>query len=244
MPCIMEGETGVSKTALTRMLFILKNSNVGDANSPENAPGQLTGRAVRSTVKQVLETLTPEQIKVIESRQAVPDEVLVRILQFIANLPGVSAMGQELQLDSVDSYAAHLCSPALSTVLGLRELILSELRAYPNLDCHQIMPLGISAVWALADEASSDEQCQRHLPGLLKWYLISVIAADRLQLSWAFHQLNVHAALTPRDITVDLTPIIERAERLEVLASVLGSERHRSIKMCVFLDEVRLALYL
>ena len=28
VPCIMEGETGVSKTALTRMLFILLNQQV------------------------------------------------------------------------------------------------------------------------------------------------------------------------------------------------------------------------
>ena len=297
----MEGETGVSKTALTRMLFILKNEAGSNTASIMDSLTASHSLAVRVVAKQVLESLTAEQGKLLEMGQMAPDEVVTRILQRLATTLLNANLGQELQLDCPYSYAEHICSPALgsqgfdpaavSTALAppaaagqafvfgaapavgrafsfggaapvagqvfnfpagqaaestapppqvqqIRKLLLGELRAHPGLDCHDDMCLDIGAVEVLANEGACDAAVHAALSDLLVWYIISIVAAEHQQLSWTFHQLNVHAALTPKDIITDLTPTVERARRVEAIALVLDSEKHRRAKLCIFLDEV------
>lgn len=242
MPCIMEGETGVSKTALTRMLFILKNghSSVADAGDGTEA---LSGPGLRLIVKQVTELLPPQQRQMLNEGRLPTDEVSRPALHRLAtNLLGL-VPDDGLTAPQLASFISTDASVEL--IEQIRLLLLSELRAHPGLDHFDSQGVCIDDVRRLDAGPSGvvigiDVEATECLSSVLLWYVRS-IATIPSQLSWAFHQLNVHAALSPDDIVADLTPTIERAKRLEQLDGLLDSEKHRNTRLCVFLDEVRLS---
>lgn len=244
VPCVMEGETGVSKTALTRMLFILKNAAPSEADSTSSTDFAALRRSIHEVAKQTLESLSPQQREVVQGSEAAPDDLLKRILQRIATSHLSGAAEQEINCPTawaqyIVDQRSHGANPD-SDIQHLREMLLAEVKANPGLDCVSGCNLSVEAIRVLSDvHHQGTELASKSLTELLIWYLNAILAAERRHLSWTFHQLNVHAAMTPKDIVSDLTPIIERAERLEAVAELLDSEKHRRAKLCVFLDEVR-----
>jgi hypothetical protein len=55
VPCIVEGETGVSKTALTRMLFVLLNRRLVSQSVPQS--GDLSAEMLQAATKEVLQNV-------------------------------------------------------------------------------------------------------------------------------------------------------------------------------------------
>ena len=246
VPCVMEGETGVSKTALTRMLFILKNTASSEADSMSSTDFPALRHSIHEATKQMLDSLSPQQREAARGSEVAPDDLLNRILQRIATSHLNGAAEQEIGCPSawaqyiVGEHQNVLSVDPDSEIQHLREMLLAEVTVNPGLDCVSGCNLSVEAIRVLSDvNYQGTELASNSLAELLIWYLNAILAAERRHLSWTFHQLNVHAALTPKDIVSDLTPIIERAERLEAVAKLLDSEKHRRAKLCVFLDEVR-----
>lgn len=112
VPCIMEGETGVSKTALTRMLFALRNTSARTASALEQA----VARVPRSDA-------------------ADPSEhsFRLRVLRALADHFGI---GDQMQRDAAvwqeaDRLADGICACAGA---GVAEALLADIRADPALD--------------------------------------------------------------------------------------------------------------
>eukprot|EP00966_Prymnesium_polylepis_P285687 6599181-Prymnesium_polylepis.1 len=141
VPCIMEGETGVSKTALTRMLFILKNPPMAASASDPSV------QAIQLVVKQVIDALPPQQTDWLKAGDFVPEDVLIRILQRVTTHIGISPADPELG-ELAHPYAMRLFSQGMpepelgevsdqrvtafqNALQNLREALLAELKANP-----------------------------------------------------------------------------------------------------------------
>ena len=56
--------------------------------------------------------------------------------------------------------------------------------------------------------------------------------------SWTFYPIDVHAALTPKEIFHRVQLIVDRAFRLNKLGQLLSSDAHNKVTLCIFFDEV------
>lgn len=222
VPCIMEGETGVSKTELTRMLFVLKNAVARTPSALENAV--IAGAAFSTNDDR--------------GRQAVD-----RLLSALRKLADFWRVGEELQNDekvwnSADELALRV---ALAKCAEVGEAVLAELRADPSLD--PLAELEVNEREKMLSTCRQDAPAAAHL---LKWYVATCIERSTQQqrsLDWTFFPIDVHAALTPQDIARPKTglggveAVVARAERLQLLARLLDSDRHRKATLCLFFDE-------
>ena len=216
VPCIMEGETGVSKTALTRMLFHLKNS------PPAVATGALS--IIAETV----------QDGVRESQNKSQSAVELTILRKLADLWEAGGLEVDANVWSDASILAlKLCS---KNVVLVAESLLTALREDPGLD-----PLADSSISAdvIRTCVSSPEECAK----LLTWFVGQHADGSVMQQSdWAFQAVDVHAALTPRQVAdhpvSGVNVISSRAQRLKELGELLDSSRHRQATICMFFDEI------
>eukprot|EP01047_Picozoa_sp_COSAG01_P012374 COSAG01_NODE_556_length_15526_cov_13.393725_1_plen_5121_part_01 len=221
VPCIMEGETGVSKTALTRMLFILKNTEFR-ATSP-------------------LEQCIREKAAEMQANSSFsPDEVEVAILQKLADYWHTS---EQIQTDATcwktaSRLAASICENTSGADVVAKALV-SDLRADPGLD-----PLLEIEERVMRESCEPLERTRNpHDVGqLLRWYVKTLISRDECSTDWTFHPVDVHAALTPEQIADDPTTgvntVVARSQRLVQLAELLDSDRHRKATLCIFFDEV------
>ena len=202
IPCIIQGETGVSKTALTRMLFILKNGSI------------------RYTP---LFTLVKEDAA--KTKPLAADSRKLSALHVIARhwkLEQQEVILQSWQDCGQLAYAIQACSTG-----NLQKYIFDELKANPMLD-----PL---------ESLSSDKFLSKENSALLLLWFVdaliqhSVIDAD---MHWAFNVVNVHAAMSIKEIEDTVTNISQRAQRLAQLGEYLDSRSHKIAKLCIFFDEV------
>lgn len=211
VPCIVEGETGVSKTELTRMLFVLKNTV---SREPSHLEQQVTAGATGSEAERPLSAL-----------------------RTLADFWGV---GDTLQNDeavwrSVDDLALHIC---LSNCVQIAGSLLDELRADPALD--PLVEMEESQRALILETCLQDATAAAKL---LTWYVTTRIGrmGSSRELDWTFFPVDVHAALTPHNIGAHgpsaVYKVVARAERLQLLARLLDSERHRKTTLCLFFDE-------
>ena len=203
IPCIIQGETGVSKTALTRMLFMLKNGSIRYTQLflllKENA----------------LQTLSKPE----NTRKLSALHVIVRHWM-IDEEENIQAAWQD-------------CNQLADAIRVSRKEILlkdifDELRANPMLD-----PL---------------ESCDNHVKrlkeensaSLLLWFVDTTIkhAAIDADVHWTFNAVNVHAAMTVKEIEDIVVNVSERARRLFQLGGYLDSPSHKNTKLCIFFDEI------
>lgn len=217
VPCIMEGETGVSKTALTRMLFVLKNTE-----------GHST-----SDLQNVVCEKAAEMQNVNDMQSFSPEEVQLAVLQKLADFWGVStqlsdtpAWGQAEQL--ADQMAGGSKSRDIAAEL------LGELRADPGLDPLKDMDEAtLEGVHTMSGLAS--------IAKLLLWY-VNTRTSDAQATDWTFYPVDIHAALTPAEIANDpvlgVNTVIARSQRLQRLGELLDSDKHRKATLCIFFDEV------
>ena len=221
VPCIMEGETGVSKTELTRMLFVLKNAVARTPSALENAV--IAGAA----------------FSMHDNRSGQVD----RLLNALRKLAEFWLVGEELQNDeevwnSADELALRV---ALATCAEVGKAVLAELCADPSLD-----PLAELEAGERERVLSTCRHDAAAAAQLLKWYVATCIERSTQQqrsLDWTFFPIDVHAALTPQDIARPkaglggVEAVVARATRLQLLARLLDSDRHRKATLCLFFDE-------
>ena len=236
VPCIMEGETGVSKTALTRMLFALKNTPLHRTFSPfetavlEAAKAQDTDGPVDENAEQRTRRKT------------------LRMMRAVAEFWNVGSNGQDPdELDGPDEpdkrwrcpdrLAAHLCHLKPKVVA---DALLVALRADPSLD-----PLAILREGELRCALDpSDIASEQAMAELLKWYVHIRLLDPHgdAATDWTFFPIDIHGALTPSEIANDpnigVRRVVERARRLLCLADLLKSDRHNRATLCIFFDEV------
>lgn len=228
VPCIMEGETGVSKTALTRMLFMLKNEAPRRVSELERAVAQ-----ARHDASSELAAL----VNANEDDDERQHRLMLSSLRQLAEVFEIDMLGGDEQrsssdFDDSDELAAAMC--ALKPV-EIADAILDELRLNPALD-----PLASLHEDDIALSTDTPEQAET----LLKWYVNARASGDKGDgaLDWTFHAVDVHAALTPceleRDPVCGIRRVIDRARRLLRMAELLDSARHRAITLCIFFDEV------
>ena len=224
VPCIMEGETGVSKTELTRMLFVLKNAVARTPSELEKS--LIAGAAV--------------------SKSGMGGHA-DRQLGALRKLADFWRVGEELQNDekawcSAEELALRIARGRCAEVA---EALLAELSADPSLD-----PLAELEPSERERVLSTCRQDAAAAAQLLKWYVTTCIERHPLwstqqqrSLDWTFFPIDVHAALTPQDIARPKTglggveAVVARAMRLQLLARLLDSDRHRKATLCLFFDE-------
>ncbi|KAL1518601.1 hypothetical protein AB1Y20_002889 [Prymnesium parvum] len=229
VPCVMEGETGVSKTALTRMYFLLKNSSIrADAYAPRNPMVQELEKTIQEEVDRVAG----------EGEGEIGDKLAASVLKTLQLLHESWHGGTTEPLTWTDISALATNLTSLLEPTAQRELahgLLDVLKGDPCLD-------------APPKHVRDAKQSSPLLGPLLSWYvrarMVQLTAAAGSALSWTFHQLNVHAALTPSDLEADLLPVIERAQRLEQLAELLDSKLHRNVTICCFFDEMNTSSFM
>lgn len=238
VPCIMEGETGVSKTALTRMLFTLKNAKARTMSS--------------------LERVVKEGVAASQSKDTTERSVFRKL----ADYWGLSDLSKDRDTwDDATELADRLCEGRKREQIVLE--LFNELRANPALD-----PLRDDNDNDTDDDDSSDdsddctldyyeddpfhrvtlEQLKRcksdsaAAARLLKWYVQRYVDGVHNASNWAFFAVDVHAALTPDQIANDpnygVYMVISRANHLNQLADFLDSDRHRDATLCIFFDEI------
>jgi MoxR-like ATPase len=222
VPCIMEGETGVSKTALTRMLFMLKNT---EARSPSDIE-----LAVLSTGA--------------DSHSCGVAERKLSALRKLADLWGV---GDQLQGDAnvwrnFDGLARSIVCFGVGSEepmhVRVAQALLAELRADPSLD-----PLAELSEATVSNCIGGQSNAQDSALQLLRWYVTTCVSSSVRSLDWTFFPIDVHAALTPQDIANEehsfsgIKLVVARAVRLNRLAQLLDSDRHRRVTLCLFFDE-------
>ena len=208
-PCIMEGETGVSKTALTRMLFILLNKQAAAADVPPNlSTAEGFASAVREAVRH-------------EAHQGEKDDDVVS-----------AVLGRLAMI-----YADRIETDDDTMLSGMRPALLGMLKADPSLDAP---PDDVAA--------AVGGGTPRHL---FAWFVNELMTqmhaeeqGEASRLSWTFQQVNVDAALTPKEIEERLLPTLDRARRLMDLGEMLDSPKHRETRLCIFLDEVNTSSYM
>eukprot|EP00966_Prymnesium_polylepis_P138564 3201329-Prymnesium_polylepis.1 len=197
VPCIMEGETGVSKTALTRMLFLLKNTV---ARSP-------------SALDQVLEQ--------VDSQSSVATE---QQLSALHNLSDFWHVGGDLQNNteiwrSFDLLAIRICESKLEEV---SKCILAELRADPGLD-----PLKDVDEDVLASCSSNAESAATLLKWYVSMRLSSSSRSlDWTFFPVDVHAALTPQDIADSSFG-GVKVVIARAKRLQRLAHLLDSELHR-----------------
>eukprot|EP00966_Prymnesium_polylepis_P142896 3299235-Prymnesium_polylepis.1 len=237
VPCIVEGETGVSKTALTRMLFVLLNRRLVSQSVPQS--GDLSAEMLQAATKEVLQNVEDSQgIELLApsressgrasgraSGHASGEDIMSEVMDCISKkLPssssGVQAEGKLLQCVSGLLIAMLRSDPGLDAPPGVVES--AQGGAYDDLIAWYIQTV---------QEEESAKQSAKQAGVDLK-------DGDVLLLDWTFQQLNVHAALTPSEIEAELRPTIQRGWRLTELARLLNSRKHADVKLCIFLDEV------
>ena len=124
----------------------------------------------------------------------------------------------------------------------LRDALVGELKRDPGLCAH-------TKLWKCVQEANNSNLLTGFLPpdrsplaALLRAYVEARVQSSAEKTSWIFHQLNVHAALTPREIVADLMPMLDLGDRLlDPLFGADGplkSDVHTKVRLCIFLDEV------
>lgn len=251
VPCIMEGETGVSKTALTRMYFILKNLSCMSAQMQD-----VDNERLRVTVDQLRNLAAAQQPQdAAVAFGEIQVDPVVRTLQrmalslFCFFLPdaGFRSVPQE-DWNDAKRLATYLCDSAVDVnaavnIPPFRAALLIELKQDPGLLVDNGLWQAVQTAWSPAwqgriDEHSAGDISAEVLADLLLCYIRAKTLLRSSPVGWTFHQLNVHAALTPAAIEADLAPIIELGFRLQEAAEKLNSSRHRNVKLCIFLDEV------
>lgn len=211
-PCVMEGETGVSKTALTRMYALLLNTSARER--------------ARATVHAKLERIAHEcassagWIAAVEREGARPEgcgalEPLVRRIS--AALDGASEVA-ELAARSL----LQLCDGIAPPLASAPPELLAAARAE-----HDVL----KAARAASETSATASGPMTAAHALLEW-------VGQAAVLDCFFPLNVHSALTPADITSRLQPAIETARALK--AAELQGAVSRS-PVVVFLDEVNTA---
>lgn len=226
VPCIMEGETGVSKTAITRMLFILKNcafskktnspfvKAIGNCEAEDQLDGNLELEAYR------------------------------RIAEFwILDIWNLHSLFEKDVWSNSEKLCKIICHENSELVI---EALLEELRAAPELD-----PMANSElVFTESDiQHRTGLFSKEEIHHLLQWFVGHQIAKRdcsdrRKEEHWTFFTIDIHAALTPSYIAEVVGTIVERAERLSKLGNWLKSEVHKHIKLCIFFDEVNTSPYM
>ena len=239
VPCIMEGETGVSKTALTRMLFMLKNHRSPDYT----APGFAT--SLRAAVADV-------DCSELASADHLQSRALLLALQGIATAQGYAEGEGNLKSIPTDVWSddtllsIFLCTAANSfssdRVPELATALFTEIKLEPGL-------LATDSLWEALESILEREDRAPASPGELAELLIGYVISRASLASrttdgthWTFHQVNVHAALTPAEIEAHLAPVVRLGERLietcRLSDESLFDNAFREIKLCIFLDEV------
>jgi hypothetical protein len=219
VPCIMEGETGVSKTALTRMLFTLKN----------------TVPRSQSDLQRIVDEGADESPSKEDSK---------RQLSALRKLAIDLWAASELQTDDEGVWGdvSKLCEALCRmNVDAVAECLLDELRSDPSLD-----PMGGSSADAKQQDRKKAraEADKTHTTGgsgvtlqeltdvvkgrnanarqgstakLLEWYVSDRVTLKERREDWTFFPVDVHAALTPTDIyddsTIGVRAVAERAVR-------------------------------
>ena len=237
VPCIMEGETGVSKTALTRMLFILKNQP--PARNDDDHGAGLSYRQLREAINVQAANQSKTLVAYRDDSRSGPE---LFALQRIASSLNIAEVAAE---DWNDPWrlALALCTghDDVSTQLArqLHNAILRDVQCEPDLMVSADLWEHVQEIWP---DASSQQPVYRNddeaMARLLCTYVEACMQLRAEGTSWTFHQLNVHASLTPANIEANLTPILELGWRLQSAADLLQSSRHRTTTLCIFLDEV------
>jgi hypothetical protein len=215
VPCIMEGETGVSKTALTRMLFALKNTRVHTASQ--------------------LELAVREGDKSSQSRtQAAIELSILRKLADHWGVSGVESDGQAWHDPVVLSQ--RLCGAHhVKIVMAL----FGELEADPSLD-----PLDEINFDTLQNCSENESHASEFLLWFVRVHALEqkkkktdwTFHPVDVHAALTPHQIA-------NDPATGVVPVILRAERMVQLADLLddqdyNSDRHRQTTLCIFFDEV------
>ena len=236
VPCIMEGETGVSKTALTRMLFNLKNTAQLSAPSPSSSSSSSSSSHEQGEVMNVPEVSAmlqaPTELGVLQNLAAV----------LSANIPSSVNTAEAFAMELLGIWDT-LCfvinalrqDPSLDPPISNELAEFVELTIYPSLTSSEF-PTGTGPIPITMTIPKGALE-------LLRWYTTSLISAppdrDRqAAASWTFYPVDVHAALTPAEIAAQMEKVVARAARLQLLGEVLASDAHRETTLCIFFDEV------
>ena len=271
VPCIVEGETGVSKTALTRMLFILKNSPTRALPPKEIANEKIALSQIGIIAREKIYEAT------IEGRRA-PNKItlacgILRDLIGLTERPGdddastAASDSDRIQNDLVDAAGCPDLEPDFNTIIPTEESFFSgEHEASKELAhdlarraCNASPRLAQELLYELRSDPGLDvdpklvqavlESDSEAVAKLLYWYVKTRVSPTKALLEWTFYVINVDAALTPGQIEEHLSPVVERAERLLQLAELLysGTETvnlHRSATICIFLDEINTSSFM
>jgi hypothetical protein len=208
VPCIMEGETGVCKTALARMLFSLKNTN----------------KNCLSTLEEVCKE--GREASLSRRQDAIELSVLWKLIEYwtTENEDNLEE-NQELWHDFY-KLSNEICQRIPSRI---QEDLFAEIKSNPGLD-----PL---AVVDPQDFGATLESA-----ALLRWYVRDQSKDKSHPMSWTFYPVDVHAALTPKQIADDpvfgVNQVVKRAKRIKQLGELLDSQNHRDATLCIFFDEV------
>ena len=225
----------MSKTALTRMLFVLKN--------------QSSAERQRSDLVRTLQAAVDEPGAAVMALgdvrdAAFNDPVLLALRRVALNVAGYTLSGLRMvppdDWKDASRLASYLCTVhddvSSRRVPQLCEALVEEILHEPGL-------LASTHIWTAMQRISWGPTVLQQMEStqaseLLVAYVEARIRASVTGTSWAFHQLNVDAALTPADIAADLEPMIELGCRLIKASQLLNSKRHRSTTLCIFVDEV------
>jgi hypothetical protein len=143
-------------------------------------------------------------------------------------------LGDELQSEvgvwhTTDLLASRISSNRMEQVA---DSLLAEIRADPGLD--PLTDMEASVLTSCKQNAEAAAQ-------LLKWYVSTRLTLSSRSLDWTFYPIDVHAALTPEDIANNslggVKQVVARAKRLQSIAKLIDSERHRRATLCLFFDE-------
>ena len=226
VPCIMEGETGVSKTAITRMLFALKNTTARSIG--------LLEQAIMHAKARFCDTKDPSQLRLFVLHALAEDHWRV----------GEAVQSTEAWKD-FEKLAHSICVNVCAKVAGE---VLADILSDPGLDPLAEDTLVDATVIATcrqmslaAKGASPEATWPEAAAKLLIWYLTTKIHSSKRSLDWTFFPVDVHAALTPHDIAANgftgVQTVVARAKRLLEVAKLLDSELHRKATLCLFFDE-------
>ena len=177
MPCIIEGETGVSKTALTRMFFVLKNQSSFETDTAEEPGAGLSAMQLRQAVSNP------------DATMGIGDDPVLLALRCIASsLLGYVEPDRVVPVESwndTESLAQFMCAPrdtiSNERVPQLKDALLAELKTRPGL-------LAQPGLWAAFNTLTTDHSA---LGALLVRYIHGCNLLSRHGTSWTFHQLNV-----------------------------------------------------
>ena len=179
VPCIMEGETGVSKTAITRMLFALKNTTARGIG--------LLEQAITNAKARCCDTKDPSQLR-------------LRVLHALAEdhwRVGEAVQRTEAWQD-FEKLAHSICANVCAKVA---DEVLADILSDPGLDPLAEDTLVDATVIATcrqmslaAKGASPEATWPEAAAKLLTGYLTTKIHSSKRSLDWTFYPVDVHAA--------------------------------------------------